>query len=101
MEEVIDDMVMLMKNRHTERLRSGNCAIQTGLIFTEVLTYLERAADQCSSIAMLMMARENDAIMKNHHEYLRELHSGNGEDYRQEFKRQQEKYIVPLEAIVL
>lgn len=101
LEEVIDDMVMLMKNRHTERLRSGNCAIQTGLIFTEVLTYLERAADQCSSIAMLMMARENDAIMKNHHEYLRELHSGNGEDYRQEFKRQQEKYIVPLEAIVL
>ncbi len=101
LEEVIDDMVLFMKNRHTERLRLGKCAIQTGLVFTEVLTYLERAADQCSSIAMLMLARDNDAILKNHHEYLRELHSGRGVEYRREFERNQAKYYVPLEAVEL
>ena len=101
LEEVIDDMVLFMKNRHTERLRLGKCAIQTGLVFTEVLTYLERAADQCSSIAMLMLARENDAILKNHHEYLRELHAGSGIEYRREFERNQAKYLVKLEAVEL
>lgn len=101
LEEVIDDMVLFMKNRHTERLRLGKCAIQTGLVFTEVLTYLERAADQCSSIAMLMLARDNDAILKNHHEYLQELHSGRGVEYRREFERNQAKYYLPLENVEL
>ena len=87
----------------TGKKRNLNSVVLSGisLVFTEVLTYLERAADQCSSIAMLMLARDNDAILKNHHEYLTELHSGRGVEYRREFERNQAKYYVPLEAIEL
>lgn len=64
LEEVIDDMVLQLRDNHTERLRRGICTVNGGLVFLETLTYLERAADQCSSIALLMLARENESIKK-------------------------------------
>lgn len=97
LEEVIDDMVVLLKDRHSDRLRKGICSVTIGLVFMEILTHLERAADQCSTIAMLMLARENDAIMRNHHAYLHELHSGEQDEYRLEFEARQRQYFVPIE----
>ncbi|MBQ8851357.1 MAG: Na/Pi cotransporter family protein, partial [Oscillibacter sp.] len=81
LEEVIDDMVLLLRNRHTERLRQGVCSINAGLVFIDALTHLERTADQCSSIAMLLMGKRNQDIMKNHHRYLQELHSSADQSY--------------------
>jgi len=99
LEEVIDDMVMILKDRHTKRLKSGACSVGSGLVFMEMLTYMERASDQCSSIALQMLARKNDSIMLNHYDYLREIHAGNDEAYRAEKNRRREQYITPLKAI--
>ena len=99
LEEVIDDMVMILRDRHTKRLKNGACSISSGLVFMEVLTYLERASDQCSSIAVMMLARDNDEILENHYEYLRAIHSGNDAAYMKEKNRRREQYIVPLQEI--
>ena len=99
LEETIDDMVMILKDRHTKRLKSGACSVSSGLVFMEVLTYLERASDQCSSIAVMMLARNNEAILQNHYDYLREIHAGNDADYRAELDRRREQYITPLKAL--
>ena len=96
LEEVIDDMVMILKDRHTKRLKNGECNVGGGLVFMEMLTYMERASDQCSSIAVMMLARNNEAIKHNHYDYLREIHSGNDEAYRAEMDRRREQYIAPL-----
>jgi len=100
LEEIIDDMVVLLQDRHTKRLKRGECSVDTGLIFMEVLTYLERASDQCSSIAITMLARENDTILHNHHEYLRQIHTSNEEFYTNEKARRHEQYIVPLTKVM-
>ncbi|MBQ6840168.1 MAG: Na/Pi cotransporter family protein [Oscillospiraceae bacterium] len=99
LEEVIDDMVMILKDRHTKRLKQGACNVGGGLVFMEVLTYMERASDQCSSIAVMMLARNNEMIKHNHYEYLREIHAGNDAAYREEMDRRREQYIAPLKAI--
>ena len=99
LEEVIDDMVRILKDRHTKRLKSGNCSVSCSLIFMEALTHLERCSDQCSSIAVLMLARQNAAILHNHYDYLREIHAGNDEGYRSELQRRREQYIKPLKDI--
>jgi phosphate:Na+ symporter len=99
LEETIDDMVMMLKDRHTKRLKSGACSIGSGLVFMDALTHLERAADHCSSIAVMMLARNNEAILQNHYEYLRVLHQGNDEAYRNERNRRREQYIKPLKEI--
>lgn len=99
LEEVIDDMVLLLKNRHTDRLCQGICSINSGLIFMDMLTYFERAADQCSSIAMLMLGKNNEEIMKNHHLYLQELHASGDQSYVAEQENRKAQYLVPLENI--
>ncbi len=99
LEETIDDMVMILRDRHTKRLKKGACSVGSGLVFMESLTYLERAADQCSSIAVMMLARNNEAILHNHYEYLREIHAGNDEAYRREKNRRREQYITPLQDL--
>lgn len=99
LEETIDDMVLILRERHTKRLKTGACAISAGLKFMDFLTYAERASDQCSSIALLMLARDNEAILYNHYDYLREVHQGNDETYRQERQRRRDQYILPLQAI--
>lgn len=97
LEEVIDDMVLMLKNRHTSRLCQGICSIDSGLVFMDALTHLERAADQCSSIAMLLLGKTNDEIMKNHHHYLQMLHETHDQSYLAEQKNRREQYLLPLE----
>ena len=96
LEETIDDMVMVLRDRHTKRLKNGTCSIPSGLVFMEALTHLERAADHCSNVAVMMLARNNEEILNNHYDYLREVHSGNDEAYRAERRRRREQYIKPL-----
>ena len=99
LEETIDDMVMILRDRHTKRLKTGTCSVNSGLVFMETLTYMERASDQCSSIAVMMLARTNEDILHNHYDYLREVHAGNDAAYNAEKDRRREQYITPLKAI--
>lgn len=96
LEEVIDDMVLLLKNRHRDRLCQGICSINGGLIFLDVLTYLERTADQCSSIAMLLLGKHNEAISQNHHLYMQELHASTDQSYLAEQENRRAQYLTPL-----
>ena len=99
LEETIDDMVMILKDRHTKRLKSGTCTVETGLVFMEALTHLERAADHCSSIAVMMLARTDVAILNNHHEYLHEIHTESDKDYRKQREQRRQQYLLPLKDI--
>ena len=99
LEETIDDMVMILKDRHTKRLKTGACSVGSGLVFMEALTHLERVSDHCSSIAVMMLARNNEAILQNHYDYLREIHSGNDVAYLSERERRREQYIKPLKEV--
>ena len=96
LEEVIDDMVRLLKDRHTKRLKNGSCSITSGLIFIDALTHLERASDHCSSIAVLMLARNNTEILANHYDYVRHLHEGTDKHYAAELRRRREQYVDQL-----
>jgi len=99
LEEVIDDMVLLLKDRHASRLRQAICSVDTGLVFMDLLTHLERAADQCSSIAMLMLGRHNEEIMKNHHRYLQELHESGDRSYLGELESRKLQFLAPLDQM--
>ena len=96
LEEVIDDMVRLLKDRHTKRLKNGSCSVTSGLVFMDARTHLERASDHCSAIAVLMLARTNAEILGNHYDYLRHLHEGTDTHYASELRRRREQYVDQL-----
>ncbi|MBP3398419.1 MAG: Na/Pi cotransporter family protein [Erysipelotrichaceae bacterium] len=99
LEETIDDVVMLLRAKHTKRLKNGECSISSGLVFMEALTYFERASDQCSSIAVLMLAQDNQDILLNHHEFLHNMHKNGGMKYSEMRNARIQQYIEPLKVI--
>ena len=99
LEETIDDMIMILRDRHTKRLKAGTCSVESGLVFMETLVHLERASDQCSSIAVMMLARKNEHILQNHYDYLKEIHAGSDEDFNTARAKRREQYITPLNNI--
>lgn len=96
LEEVIDELVDTLRARHVSRLKTGTCSINVGLMFIEILTNFERAADQCSNIGVFILGKNDASILNNHHSYLREVHKGNDTIYSSEFQSKYEKYILPL-----
>ena len=94
-------MVMLLRKRHTDRLCRGVCAVDTGIIFMDALTHLERTADQCSDLAMLLLGKKYAEILNNHHQYLQDLHSSSDQSYLAEIRNRREQYLLPLENIAL
>ena len=99
LEETIDDMIMILRDRHTKRLKAGACSVESGLVFMETLVHLERASDQCSSIAVMMLARNNEHILQNHYDYLKEIHAGSDDDFNTARAKRREQYIKPLKEI--
>jgi len=69
LEEVIDELKDQMRNRHILRLQQGVCSIETGFIWSDLLTSLERTADHCSNIAGCVIDLNNHDM--NTHEALR------------------------------
>ena len=96
LEEVIDDMVITLKNRHIERLKKGGCTTAAGIVFMDIITNLERVADQCSNVALLILSEKDRGILGNHHAYLRELHQGGDIEYDSELERRKQQYLARL-----
>lgn len=75
LEQVIDNLRSALRDRHVVRLKDGECTVEAGFIWADLLTNLERASDHCSNIAICMIdaGRHN----MNAHEAMRGLKEGN------------------------
>ena len=93
LEEVIDDLVMEMKQRHIIRLRNGVCSLEAGLILEDILTNYERVSDHCSNIAVTMIEVQIDAF--DRHKYLETHVKGNNPYFAEEYLRLKNIYILP------
>ncbi len=69
LEEVIDDLKEQLRTRHILRMQQGACSIETGFIWSDLLTSLERTSDHCSNIAGCIIDLHNHNM--NTHEALR------------------------------
>lgn len=55
LEQVIDGLVSSIKDKHIQRLQSGNCTIEMGFILSDLLNNYERISDHCSNIAVAII----------------------------------------------
>ena len=56
LEQVIDGLTEQMKDFHIARLRTGECTLETGVAFNDLLTDVERMSDHCSNLAGYALA---------------------------------------------
>ncbi len=71
LEQVIDDLRDRLRNAHISRLKAGNCSIEAGFVWSDLLTNLERTADHCSNIAACVL--EVSEWNMNLHESIRNM----------------------------
>ncbi len=91
LEQVIDSLKEELRTRHILRLQKGECTIEAGFIWSDLLTNLERASDHCSNISgcvldtfgRTMNIHENQRVFRN-----------SGEDFRREYHVFEQKYSV-------
>ncbi len=98
LEETVDLMQNELKLRHIRRIKDGQCTIDAGLIFLEILTQIERVSDHCSNIAVLLIARSRSGSTLNRHEYIKEVHRGGDAAYQGLMRQYLETYYNALPA---
>ena len=99
LEEVVDLMEEVLKNRHVERLKTGACTIELGTQFLELTINLERISDHCSNVAMLIVRQTTPASqhLPDTHTYLKYLHAGGDHDFDTLFANYRAQYFGPIE----
>ena len=70
LEEVIDDLKEQMRTRHILRMQQGQCSIEAGFVWSDLLTSLERVSDHCSNLAGCVMDLAHQDM--NTHEAIRQ-----------------------------
>ena len=89
LEQVIDDLKEALRIRHIQRLQLGQCSIETGFIWSDLLNGLERTGDHCSNIAGIVVDRAHHDM--NTHEALRSARIEN-QNFARQYQAYAEKY---------
>ena len=89
LEEITDRLKAKLRANHILRLQQGECSIEAGFIWSDLITNLERTADHCSNIAGCIIETSHNTL--NMHESLRVIKS-ESEDFKSRFKYYSDKY---------
>ena len=90
LEEVIDGLCDEMKLRHVKRLQLGECTLDHGFVYNDLLNNYERIADHCSNIAVAMIELDRDLF--DTHEYLNRVKTAFETTFRQYYNEYSEQY---------
>ena len=94
LEEVMDVLTKELKARHIHRVQSGQCTLELGFVFNDLLNNLERVSDHCANIAIAVEESKNRAV--NAHEYRNTLNRKDRLEYQKQLQTYLKKYCEPV-----
>lgn len=94
LEQVVDTLKEQLRARHILRLQKGDCTIEAGFVWSDLLTSLERVADHCSNIAGCVVETAHSAL--DLHEYIRGVKAGSAE-FNERYSEFAKKYALVRE----
>ncbi|MDD4377304.1 MAG: Na/Pi cotransporter family protein [Eubacteriales bacterium] len=94
MEDVIDNLVSLLKSKHIVRLQRGACTTQGGISFVELLTNLERISDHCTNISVHLHQRIHKESLDTS---LNQIFYPTSDEYKAMTQYYESMYIDPIE----
>ena len=89
LEHIVDEMKERLRTRHILRLQRGECSVDAGFVWADLLTNLERVADHCSNISGCVLDTRGHTMNIHHNQRLIRT---DGEEYEQEIKELRVKY---------
>ena len=92
LETVVDYLKEKLKKQHVERLQNGECTIELGFVFSDILSSLEHLADHCSSIAAGIIQLNMNNL--DTHAYLDNVKDKDNKEFMDKYKAYRDKYKV-------
>lgn len=92
LEQVIDELKIILKAHHIERLQGGNCTIELGFILSDLISNYERVSDHCSNLAVLTIQIAEGLF--DTHEYLHDVKQSDHQHYMEHYQKYHDKYDV-------
>ena len=90
LEQVIDNLKAELRARHTKRLQAGECTIETGMLFFDIINSFERIADHCSNLAVCIIELSQGSYQT--HRYLKSVKSQENARFMESFEDYLRKY---------
>lgn len=97
-EEVVDMLKAILKDRHIERLNEGLCSIQAGLPFLEIVHDLEKIGDHASNIAIYTIQLAEGKKGFDTHDFSKHEYKASPE-FREAVEYFQKRYLTDLDKI--
>jgi phosphate:Na+ symporter len=92
LEAVIDGLKKELKSRHIHRLQDGKCSVETGFVFSDYISSLEKISDHCSNVAVGVeqFCAQNYELHQNMHIKKKES------EYKEMYMHYSKKYALPF-----
>lgn len=90
LEQIVDVLKSRLRSNHIQRMQKGECSIEAGFIWSDLLNNLERVSDHCSNIAGCVIEMSHSSL--DLHGYLKTVKAGSLE-YEEQFKEYSDKYV--------
>ena len=92
---VITEMTDLIRSRHMDRLKKGECSYEAGSLFMGTLIDVERISKHCSNIGVsLALQYKNNSLSEQ--EFARRIHRGDTEHFMEHYIDYKNEFFAPL-----
>lgn len=94
---VVNEMTELIRSRHMDRLKAGECSYEAGSLFIGTLIDVERIAKHCSNMGVsLALQFKNNSLSEQ--EFARRIHRGDTEHFMEHYIAYKNEFFSPLVA---
>ena len=91
LEDVIDKLKKELKHRHMQRIDEGECTVEQGLPYLDIVSAIEHIADHCCDLALSMIEIKSGDY--NVHSYVRDVKESD-ENFIEKLDSYLEKYSI-------
>ncbi len=92
LEQVIDNLKAQLRALHAKRMQNGECSVDNGMLFFDIVNSFERIADHCSNLAVCIIELSQRSYQT--HSYLKAAKSGADPNFMKAFEKYLIKYKV-------
>ncbi|MDE5983944.1 MAG: Na/Pi cotransporter family protein [Eubacterium sp.] len=92
LEQVINNLKAQLRARHSRRMSDGECTIENGMLFFDIINSFERIADHCSNLAVCIIELSQGSYQT--HSYLKEVKNSDNKHFMESFEEYLNKYAI-------
>lgn len=92
LEQVINNLKAELRAKHSKRMEEGECSVENGMLFFDIVNSFERIADHCSNLAVCIIELSQGSYQT--HSYLKGVKTADNKTFMENFENYLNKYSV-------